>query len=77
MDDSEVEANWYDELAGALESLAARYRDAAAVLRIARGRLREGELEDLRAQLGAVTRRTIEALGVSAALPPPEGGGLK
>lgn len=61
-DDVDVEAQWYDELAGAFESLAPEYRRAAGLLRLTRGALRPGDLEQLREQLRRLTRRVLDAV---------------
>jgi len=66
--DLAVEANWYDEFGGALESVAAQYRRAAGVLRLAGRVLPASELDDLRRQLGAITRRVFDATAIGADL---------
>jgi len=75
--DVDVEAQFYDELAGAFESLGARYRDAACVLRAARAAVGPGELDDLRRELAGVTRRVLAATSIGRVLLEPEKGGVK
>ena len=77
-DDVDVEAQWYDEHAGSLEALAAQFRRAAGLLRVARGVLSPSELAALRAELAAITRGTFASHRITLAVlerrPHPEGG---
>ena len=75
--DTDVEANWYDEFAGALESVAAEYRRAARLLRFAGAALRSGELDPLRAELAIITARVVAAANVGAQLHSIGKGGVK
>lgn len=76
-EDVDVEANWYDELAGAFESLGPEYRRAARLLRFAGGALRPGDVAALRRQLAEITRKVIDATAIGRSLLEPEGGGLE
>jgi hypothetical protein len=67
-DDVDVEANWYDELAGTLESAPRELRRAAGLLRLAGGVLPASELAVVRAELAGVLRRTVDAMGVTLEL---------
>jgi len=67
-DDIDLEANFYDEFAGCLESLAPRYRRAAGLLRVAGRTLPAAELAAFRAELAGVTRRTIGAATLATVL---------
>jgi len=74
-DDVEVEAQWYDEFAGALETCAAECRRAAKLWRVAGGALSPAELADYRARLAGVIRRVIgEATLTTVLTGDPRGG---
>lgn len=76
-DDVDVEAQWYEEHAGSLEALAAQFRNAAGLLRVAGRVLSPPELALVRAELAAITRSTFATHGVTLELlerPNPEGG---
>jgi hypothetical protein len=73
-DDLNLEANLYDEFAGALEALARAYRRAAGVLRVAGSALQPIDLAAIRAELAGITRRTVAAQTIAAVLTGDPGG---
>lgn len=76
-DDLDLEANLYDEFAGALESLARAYRRGAGVLRLAGSALQPIDLAAIRAELAGITRRTVAAQTIAAVLTGDPGGRLE
>jgi hypothetical protein len=77
VDDVDVEANWYDELAGTLESAPPELRRAAGLLRLAGRVLPPAELAAVRAQLAGVLRRTVDAMAITLELIEHTEGSLK
>jgi hypothetical protein len=76
-DDFDLEANLYDEYAGALEALARAYRRGAGVLRLAGSSLPPVDVRAIRAELAGITRRTVAAQTIAAVLTGDLGGNLK
>jgi len=77
VDDVDVEANWYDELAGTLESAPRELRRAAGLLRLAGRVLPASELAVVRAELAGILRRTRDAVGLTLELIEHTEGGLR
>lgn len=75
--DLDIEANCYDEFAGALEACARGYRRAAALLRGAGRHLAPADLDAIRIELAGVTRRTIAASTIAAVLTGRPGGSVE
>jgi hypothetical protein len=67
-DDVDVEAQWYDELAGHHEASSAQLRRAAGLLRLAGRVLPASELATVRAELAGVMRRTLGHMHVTLEL---------
>jgi hypothetical protein len=61
-DEHDVEAQWHDEIGGALETAASLHRRLAGLLRIARGALPPDQLDAHRLQVRRSTYRIVEVL---------------
>ena len=60
--DEDVEAQWHDEIGGALETAARLHRRLAGLLRVGRGALSSGDLDQHRLQTRRSTYRLVEIL---------------
>lgn len=60
--DVDVEAQWHDEIGGALETAASLHRRLAGLLRLTRGELPTDELDRHRLQVRRSTYRIVEVL---------------
>jgi hypothetical protein len=60
--DGDVEAQWHDEIGGALETAASLHRRLASLLRVAHGVVSAADLEGHRLQVRRSTYRIVEVL---------------
>jgi hypothetical protein len=60
--DADIEAQWHDEIGGALETAASLHRRLAGLLRVARGAVPAVDLEQHRLQVRRSTYRIVEVL---------------